>query len=281
MNNLNTVDSELKGFFSLGFAVFISLTIVFSLKITPHYLAEKNQLPFNIDINYTKCFNKPSIDRNPELVIVNDNNTLFNFNDDIVTYNTSFYSLLLPYDLDYYTNKFGPNNSSKQLLIALKQLYNQILKNDLLENTYEKRCFENMITNWLDIIEIEDNTYKIITSVKKNIDKNKLKYYSKTESIFIKNNNYFLKIRRTEQEIINSFNNKDSLAAKEAGTIIIIINNHLTDLAKSSYTKYNYKVLNKGYDYSEVNKIPIYNIIERLENSLRNTNNKKRPLHNS
>lgn len=270
-----TSDYEYNELFLLGCIFFVCLFIVFYSKLTipvGSYDLDKNQalMPAmktkrNINYSYSPNPTRPFVE------ITDDNETTCKLKDDIVSYTTEFYSIKLPYDLNYYTTKFGANKSSKQLLIAHKQLFDHLSQNGLLNES--RNNYTKMLTDIEKLVSIEDDIYQSIE--KSTIDNSKQtnSHFSQIiqrELNLIKPPKGRLIVLITEHEtlIIDQLKKTTLPASNEAIIIVSSLNDHLVMLANKTISDYDLTIMNKGFDNEERTKPVIYNIIERINTQL-------------
>ena len=263
---------EFSEFYILGCSLFIAIFILFCMRES--ILVGHLKMCNTCVSRPTKYFHKINqnispVSELPEMTIVDDSGTCFNLKDDIVTYNTSFYSITLPYDLNYYTEKFGANNSSKQLIKAQEQLYNQVYQNELISEYSKLKQYEDMFNSLNKLVAFEDRVYDYINSVNNysnaTIEKDVLE---KINSLNSKSNPMFVIIMRNQAEVIDGLKKQDIPAAYEATVIIKNLNNQIILLARKTYSDYYLKVFDRGADYDKLNKPAIINIIEKIDEEL-------------
>jgi len=271
-----TSDYEYNELFLLGCIFFVGLFIVFYSKITipvGSYDLDKNQalMPAmktkrNINYSYSPNTNRPFVE------ITDDNETTCKLKDDIVSYTTEFYSIKLPYDLNYYTTKFGANKSSKQLLIAHKQLFDHLSQNGLLNES--RNNYIKMLTDIEKLVSIEDDIYQSIE--KSIVDNSKQtnqcftahKIHKKLNLIKPPKGRLIVLITKHETLIIDQLKKTTLPASDEAIIIVSSLNDHLVMLANKTISDYDLTIMNEGFDDEEHAKPVIYNIIERINTQL-------------
>ena len=268
MNVKKPISLELKEFFILGFIVFTGLYLL---------IADKINVPTgSLNLMQNRVFTQQPLQQKllpvsdtPEMSVINDNNTRYNLKDDVVIYNTSYYSITLPYDLAYFTDQFGANESSKQLLLAHKQLYDQVLQNELLKKSSQKNHFDRMLESLNRLVNIEDDVYGYISKHNKK-DKLKSSTYinSKLKNIESRNTGLMWKISNRQNNLLNALKTNNLPASNEAVIIISTINDHLFILADRTTADYYTRVMNKSYYYSGFNKPVIYNIVDRIDKQI-------------
>lgn len=272
MKNKKSFEFELIEFYILGSFIFFILFILLCFEpdfhnITPNIA--KNQVSTPAKDAQPIVNNADVISNIPTLTIVNNNNTPDNLDDDIVNYSTSYYSLLLPYNLDHYTNSFGANNSSRQLLTALKQLYSQMLQNKLIENTIDKKSFEQMIDLLSQAITIQDEVYNSINSSSNKTNPIPDRHIiAKLSSINTTNGKLITQVKLKQRKIINILYKQNTPAACEAGELVNILNEHLFLLYYKTYADYYHTKMNKDFDYKDFKKPVIFNIIEIIDKQI-------------
>ncbi|MEW5821909.1 MAG: hypothetical protein AB1782_17070, partial [Cyanobacteriota bacterium] len=248
MKKSSKYDIEYNEFYLLGAFFFAALFLLYCLnenmlsgaaKVVNDQISMPQQTIRKINRN----FDNNQDPRLPQMSIINDNETRFDLNDDIIMYNSSFYSITLPYNLTYYTDKYGAAKSSEQLLEAQKQVFEQAVKNGLLDSS-SAVVADNLINNLNELIKKEKLIYSFLrntncknVAIKKNI-------YNVIEKIDPEHGNIFVLIARNEQELENIFNKKELQASYEAIIIIKIINEHMFILAEKVRSDYYFTILN-------------------------------------
>lgn len=266
-----TSDYEYNELYLLGCIFFIGLFIVFYSKITlpvGSYDLNKNQVLLPAKSLKNNLYNKLLPNNYRAFVeITDDNKTTCKLQDDIVSYTTEYYSIKLPYDLNYFTTKFGANVSSEHLLSAHKQLFEHLSQNGLLDQS--KTNYTQMILDLEKLVSIENELYESIEKSKetnKNLQSNKLQY--KLNNIKPPKGRLIVLITKNENSIIEQLKNKTVPASNEAIIIISTINDHIVMLANKTISDYDLNIMNQGFDNDVHAKPVIYNIIERIDTQL-------------
>lgn len=262
---------ELVEFFLLGFIIFIALFIIFQSKLKNLYnISEKTGSEVSQPNQGLKGIeNKPFIYSMPQISLVDNSNTPPVLEDDIVNLSTSYYSIMVPYNLPYYTRLFGANKSSRRLIEALEQLNDQVNRNQVVKESFHKDSFEKMLTLFRDMVKIQDEIYNYIEENKRSkqniVDEDII---NKIESIDVNKGNLSILIKRRQQEVFYSLTSTNTLPGDEAAIIINIINDQLFVLSDKTVVDFHESVFKKGYDYSNINKPVLYNLIERINKEI-------------
>lgn len=262
--------TEYKEFYFLGLLLFLALFYLFCFKIDVPVGAldiEANQVVIPTKCSQTIYKKFSQVSSVPPLEIVDDNNTRCNLDDDIVSYTTSSFSIKLPYNLNYYTDKFGADKSTHQLIVAQTQVFEHIIQMQLLKRPATVESFEQMIHYSLLVSEIENKIYAYINNpADKQLDEQSI--YRKLKQIDPKESKILAAIKIKQDEIVRDLEGSDNPSAYEAIVFVVIINEHIHLMASRTHSDFYTKVFNKGFDYRQFNKPVIFNIIERIDREL-------------
>jgi hypothetical protein len=273
MNKPVRFNFELIEFYILGFLVFSLLFSVFIVRLRiPYdiYLQKKNTVSMPMKGMKTIAGLPSVVSNTPDMVIVNDNDTPCTLEDDIINFNTHFYSLLLPYNLSHFTDQYGANNSSRHLVYSMNLLQDQVFKQHLVEDPMHQESFNLMILRLNQMVEHEDKIYTFIIESQKNEATNNMgEILESLKEIDTDDGKLPLLISRRQQEVVYALQETNAPSAYEAIIIIDTLNNHMYILADRTRADFYRIVENKGFDYSKFNKPVIYNIINRLNSALK------------
>lgn len=274
MRNKNFLESELIEFFILGFVLFMMVFGIFATKMLI------SQSGFNIlykDISFPnrglkKIESSKLLKTLPGLSTIDDSKTPCNPKDDVVNYNTSYFSIVLPYDLAFYTDRYGSNNAVRRLVEAHKQFYRQLLENKIIDSDQQQATYNQMLILLNTIIENQDDIYlftkhsKTGSSTGKNVEIDKI-----IKQIKLNNNELVLFTEKNQDSIRSTQENQNYLSSNEATIIVYTLNEHIILLNNKAIADYYNIVYKKGYDYRTFKKPEITNTIEILESRLNNT----------
>lgn len=259
-------------FFILGAVLFVCFLLVFCYRVkTPLSAYHLSKAQTLAPRQPTQSANEvvSNVSQRPQMLLVDTQETSAIPDDDVINYTSSFYSFTLPYDLDYFTNKYGSYEGSRQLLLAHKQLYDQLIQNKYIYNPIQSDPYSKMISTIEEMIKIEKELYNSIQQAdcpeKKKIAS---KLNSKVQKITPPHGKIILRIKKYESRLVNNISGKNSAPAHEAVIIITSINDHLVLLANKASANYNRVVMNKKYNYKEFKKPVLLNIVNNLNDSL-------------
>lgn len=259
-------------FLVLGILFFLALYSLFMFKasvVCVNTKMNKNEVDLPSK-GYEQIINQQSqTSIVPHMTVVEESNTPYRYEDDVVSYNSSYYSIMLPYDLSHYTDKYGANEASRKLLFALKQLFDQIMQNKMLQTSQEINSFNEMIFICEEMVSNEDLIYnylKLPDDLKN--DTKHLAIKDKINQIDPLNGKYSLLLKSKEEQVVQYLIKTRTNNAQEAVIIIQNINQHLLILSKRTISDFNFINQGKSYDYIKNAKPPIYNIIDKINDDL-------------
>jgi hypothetical protein len=276
--NPNKNKLELPEFYFLGLIIFGMLFAMIAMKFNyPHDYFKTGKKHVSLPVKSVKSIYKLSnVSNIPDMTVVDDGGTPCNLQDDIINFSTAYYSLLLPYDLHYYTNRFGSNKSTKQLIVAMDHLYNQLLRHNKYSLPLHIDSYDRMLHYIKTLADHQDDIHEYLNlseELRTEVDTEKIT--RKLDFIDPEKGKLPVLIDMRQQEIIYILSKLDSPSASEAMIIIPIINEHIFLMCNRTRIEFYQIIYNKGYNYADFSKPVIFNIVDRITKALEE--NKKYP----
>lgn len=260
--------TELSNFFILGAVIFIGLFSVLFLKVNVKNCLYRNQTVLPSKSSETMSLKTFLFSSTPNITVINDNCTPYIVEDDIVNYTTSYYSLALPYNTKFYITKKETAETSKRLLIGLKQLYRQTRSNGVLKE-HDIKEFHNLIDALDNIIIAQENIERHIKESQKDLTKlRRDKIEENIDLITSEQGELLIKATHQQDKLQKSLENQNNLMEYEAVVISNVLVDHILLNSMIIKNKYHREFLNKGYNYKEHGKPMPYNVIERIHHLL-------------